>query len=448
MASLKIKNKAVLILTVVVCLIMFANPLYASDDENTHIGIIASISGLDITLKREGLIDSKPMLMTQVFEGDAIKTGLDSRVKILLIDDSIVTLAPKSTFKFRKFNFDLNNNLRNSFLELVTGKIRVLVTKIFSNDKSNFEVETPTAVCGIRGTEVAVEFNGNETDVTVFQGKVEVFKSHAEKTNGVFVSANSHVNVSKDKNLTEAKQVAAVKLLRLRKQIDGKDAPPAVAYLTVGNPKKDASTYGKKYNFKELASEDSNKNIDSETALYNDDTAQSDASFNSAANGSSNKSGNNYNNGAEPGNGLNNIGDMNTQESNSSNNGSSSENSSVPDNDGNTMSNYSNNSSSNNSSGSFNNGNNSSNNGSSSNNGEYNSQPADNSNSNGTSNESSNNANTTGNSNSNDDNPPIDPDPENSVNFTEMDNHEDENNSANNLQFEHIFIKLLLTLVR
>jgi hypothetical protein len=57
-------------------------------------------------------------------------------------------------------------------LHLVYGKLRALVSK--SGPRRRLEIRTPTAVAGVRGTDLHIKQLGSQTQLTVLRGRVEV----------------------------------------------------------------------------------------------------------------------------------------------------------------------------------------------------------------------------------------------------------------------------------
>ena len=90
-----------------------------------------------------------------IFPQDTVRTGADSKVKILLRDDSIMTLAERSEMQFTEFL--LTPQQRRTVVSLALGKLRVVTTKIFGAGSAT-EVRTPNTVAGVRGTTFVVIF--------------------------------------------------------------------------------------------------------------------------------------------------------------------------------------------------------------------------------------------------------------------------------------------------
>ncbi|MBA4374222.1 MAG: hypothetical protein C0402_15330 [Thermodesulfovibrio sp.] len=105
-----------------------------------------------------------------VFRTDTVRTFDKSRAKLLFIDDSLVMVGEKSTFRISE-HFRDNKNI--SVFNLVDGVMNVIV------GKSGFEVRTPTAVTAARGTSYLVWVDGNKTGLAVTEGKVDFSEVNA-----------------------------------------------------------------------------------------------------------------------------------------------------------------------------------------------------------------------------------------------------------------------------
>jgi hypothetical protein len=85
-----------------------------------------------------------------VFVGERVRTAEASRVKLLMRDDSVLTLGPKSELVIDQLV--VRDGGGTSRLGAVVGAVRAVVTDRYGTTGSSFEVKTPTAVAGVRGT--------------------------------------------------------------------------------------------------------------------------------------------------------------------------------------------------------------------------------------------------------------------------------------------------------
>lgn len=105
--------------------------------------------------------------------GDLIETSAAGRAKLLFSDGSVLNIGDDSRLKVSKFVYDPEGG-REGFLELLRGGVRAWVTKLRTT-KNKFEVQTPTAVAGVRGTDWALrESPKHGAQIVVFGGEVAV----------------------------------------------------------------------------------------------------------------------------------------------------------------------------------------------------------------------------------------------------------------------------------
>lgn len=95
-----------------------------------------------------------------IFLNDRVRTATESKLKVLLNDESIITIVERSEMQFT--TFVVTPQQRRSVMQLVLGKIRVLTTQFFGTD-SMTEVHTPNTVTGVRGSEIVVQHAGDQT---------------------------------------------------------------------------------------------------------------------------------------------------------------------------------------------------------------------------------------------------------------------------------------------
>lgn len=106
--------------------------------------------------------------------GDWIRTGPQAGAELRWADGTRMVLAPGTEMEVRKSHFNRLNRSETSLFRLQRGKVWTWVRRLLTSD-SRFEIQTPGAVAGVRGTvfSVAVEENGH-TRVAVLEGRVSV----------------------------------------------------------------------------------------------------------------------------------------------------------------------------------------------------------------------------------------------------------------------------------
>ncbi|MDX8389035.1 MAG: FecR domain-containing protein [Mariprofundaceae bacterium] len=90
---------------------------------------------------------------TKLFAGDTIITDDRSRVKMKMIDGSIIYVGRDSRIQVKDYTSKKESLLRGTF-NMLWGKVRFVVSKLKGD--ASFSVRTTTAVLGVRGTDFAV----------------------------------------------------------------------------------------------------------------------------------------------------------------------------------------------------------------------------------------------------------------------------------------------------
>lgn len=113
----------------------------------------------------------KAFVNMRLTEGDRIITGADGTAKVQMEDDVIITLAENTRIYLSELRG--SQGAQQSSINLQSGAVGSSVGKKLT-DNSRFEIKTPTAVMGVRGTEFFTQYYNGNVDVRVVNGTVEV----------------------------------------------------------------------------------------------------------------------------------------------------------------------------------------------------------------------------------------------------------------------------------
>jgi hypothetical protein len=116
-----------------------------------EVGVITFVQGA-VTLAHSQRPSAPAKFRDDVRFHDIIETQKESRTKALFIDDSVLTVGENSRIEITEFVFNPHDSMRSAIINLVGGKLRALVGKVFAESGSRFEIHTPTAVAAARGT--------------------------------------------------------------------------------------------------------------------------------------------------------------------------------------------------------------------------------------------------------------------------------------------------------
>ena len=109
-------------------------------------------------------------------EGEIIQTMGDGWLKILFKDDSLMDIGPAAMVQVQKFSGA--GNQRNVLFKLLYGKVRGVVARPLAGPE-RYQLLTPTALMGVRGTEFLVNVfpdqeHKNQTEIICLHGQVSV----------------------------------------------------------------------------------------------------------------------------------------------------------------------------------------------------------------------------------------------------------------------------------
>jgi ferric-dicitrate binding protein FerR (iron transport regulator) len=107
----------------------------------------------------------------EVFANETVRTGEDSNGKFVFTDETNLAMGPKSTVKLDRFVFADEANYSTAALRLTQGAFRFITG---NSQKRAYEIETPTATIGVRGTIVDIKVVKGATTVALQEGNALV----------------------------------------------------------------------------------------------------------------------------------------------------------------------------------------------------------------------------------------------------------------------------------
>ncbi|MBX3024810.1 FecR domain-containing protein [bacterium] len=160
------------------------------------VGSVASVRG-EAQIGRGGAFTAATV-GAGVQLGDELRTG-DGQMRVVFRDDSVVDLTERSSLTVDTQVFDPANSTYTSLLRLAAGKARALVSKVYGAPGSSYEIQTPTAVAGVRGTTFLIEYDARRdaTDVIGIEGRIMVRSLAEVLNNTVYVTASEGTTVAR-----------------------------------------------------------------------------------------------------------------------------------------------------------------------------------------------------------------------------------------------------------
>lgn len=165
------KNLVKVLTTSLICLLLSA-PSFAADIAGRVIMAKGQVSAID----SEG-IERALKRRDKVFNTDTIKTGNNGQIQVRFIDKALLAIKPNSTMVIEAYQFKDEAQQQDDkvLMKLVEGGFRTLSGTIGKGNKAAYEVKTPVASIGIRGTHYEVELVNSEMFLAVWDGAVDLF---------------------------------------------------------------------------------------------------------------------------------------------------------------------------------------------------------------------------------------------------------------------------------
>ena len=128
----------------------FAAVSYAND-----VGQIKNMRGT-VHVERDGQkLAAAPGM--SVRQSDVLVTGADGTVGVTFLDNSLLSLGPRSTLAIDRFSFDSTTHDGQFDTSLKRGTLAVVSGRIVQRSPEAMRVRTPSAIMGVRGTEFVVK---------------------------------------------------------------------------------------------------------------------------------------------------------------------------------------------------------------------------------------------------------------------------------------------------
>lgn len=145
--------------------------------QQIKVGTVEEVSGQAWSLS--GKSRSPLQKDAVVYQSDRIETGPKSKVTLQFLDDNSIVVTENSVLELAQFSFNEDITKRNTLLNLMKGKVRSDVKqKYIGKEQSFYQVKTPSAVAGVRGTDFVVSVDDSQDDlitkVETVHGEVEL----------------------------------------------------------------------------------------------------------------------------------------------------------------------------------------------------------------------------------------------------------------------------------
>ena len=205
------KSRIIILLIIVTFLFLFSLKFFASAEEGPRKVTIISIEGLVDAMRRDNKIWEEAKEGMVLLEGDKIRTEAFSSVTLAFDEEeeNIIEIDEDTEVVIDRLTIDRITKGEDTTLRMGVGGVLADIGELKID--SEFEVRTPTAVAGIRGTTWKTEVSQDlHTKVTVFKGKVDVRGIDPQgrvMPEGVVVKEGEETEVKKDKSPSRPKKI-------------------------------------------------------------------------------------------------------------------------------------------------------------------------------------------------------------------------------------------------
>ena len=123
------------------------------------IGFVAAVDGRVDLLRQGEAVWSAARLDADIEVGDTLRTGLNSAVKVVLVDDTVLGLGEDTELVIDNLVIGPEALTEPSVLRQLRGQVRTRVGEAFGGT-TRIEIHTPTAIMGVKGTEGTTRVDG------------------------------------------------------------------------------------------------------------------------------------------------------------------------------------------------------------------------------------------------------------------------------------------------
>ena len=92
-----------------------------------------------------------------------------------MMDNNEINVSPESNVEIQNYESKPEENKKDVLLNVLYGKVRAKVEQKYDGKTSKFQVKTPSAVAGVRGTDFMTSYSPEtkNSSVVTFHGAVE-----------------------------------------------------------------------------------------------------------------------------------------------------------------------------------------------------------------------------------------------------------------------------------
>ena len=144
-------------------------PITWSSDKN--IGTVVRAQG-DVHCTRPGVAGFLKLKVGSVVQvADTLETGRDSRLQLLLSDNSVINMSAATVLRISQYSFDREKSRRTAVVLIKKGTARFILHEA-RKDGSALRIETGQAMIQASIADMVVEVGGQQTGIFTLSGNV------------------------------------------------------------------------------------------------------------------------------------------------------------------------------------------------------------------------------------------------------------------------------------
>ena len=145
-------------------MLFFMSPLRAEEEQATMAGKVVWVKGsliaIDVDKKERELQRGSPF-----YPKDTLKTDKNSKAQIVFTDNTLMTFREETVFYIDQYQYPLKGegkSVGKYIMDLIRGGFRTITGAIANQNPSDYQVNTPVATIGVRGTDYTVYIGNGE----------------------------------------------------------------------------------------------------------------------------------------------------------------------------------------------------------------------------------------------------------------------------------------------
>lgn len=141
------------------------------------VGTFTRVEGPVDILRQSEIAAVKVSVGDPVSMGDAIRTKRNGKAEIKFRDETVIQLAPETRITIDEYSYGGADTREKGLIGLLRGKVRAIVSKVkaavtpVSRTDASFNIKTPTAIAGVKGSELIVYYERGVTGVIFITGE-------------------------------------------------------------------------------------------------------------------------------------------------------------------------------------------------------------------------------------------------------------------------------------